>query len=385
MSTPALRVALVADLSSERWPSMDLVADMLFANLRTDRDLQVDMLRPTLRNRRPGIGRYVNRYWDYARWLRSRSHDFDIFHVVDHSYAHLVHVLPAQRTLVTCHDTDAFMPLVDARVVPTRLPKAVTRLILSGMRKAACVACDSTATFDELRQFDLADADRMTVVPLGVHPALLAEPDADSDAVIDAHVGVRRNDVIELLHVGSCIKRKRIDVLLRVLHAVRSVEPRARLLKAGGTLTPEQVVLAQSLGVSDHIVQLPFLDVRSLAALYRRANAVLVTSEREGFGLPVVEALAAGVGVVATDIPVLREAGGTDASFAPLDDIDRWRDTLLQVLREAPATQTARLARAESQSQRFRWSECADHMARLYRRVDMVAREGARFAVGAMP
>ena len=43
----------------------------------------------------------------------------------------------------------------------------------------------------------------------------------------------QRADVVDLLHVGSCIPRKRIDVLLKVLRAVREVDPRVRLLKAG--------------------------------------------------------------------------------------------------------------------------------------------------------
>ena len=108
--------------------------------------LDVQMLRPSLTRRGRGIGRYINRFWDYSRWLRTRANSFDIFHIVDHSYAHLAHVLPATRTVVTCHDADAFMPLVDPSVIPTRLPKVLTRFVLSGMRKAACVTCDTAAT-----------------------------------------------------------------------------------------------------------------------------------------------------------------------------------------------------------------------------------------------
>ena len=203
-----LRVALVADLAEERWPSMDLVAEMLLGQLRGQRfaaSLDVQMLRPSLTPRGRGVGRYINRFWDYSRWLRTRANSFDIFHIVDHSYAHLAHVLPATRTVVTCHDADAFMPLVDPSVIPTRLPKVLTRFVLSGMRKAACVTCDTAATRDEVGKYNLVRPDRLVVVPVGVHPALTSTAVPDSDAALEQILGPVRPDVPELLHVGSCI------------------------------------------------------------------------------------------------------------------------------------------------------------------------------------
>jgi glycosyltransferase involved in cell wall biosynthesis len=374
-----LRVAIVADLLEERWPSMDLVADMLYQQLRDARHaatVHVEMLRPSMADRGRGLGRYVNRYWDYPRWLRGRATDFDIFHIVDHSYAHLVHVLPAHRTVVTCHDADAFMPLVNPNVVPTRLPNVLTRAVLSGLRKAASVTCDSAATLDEVRQFDFVPADRLSVVPVGVHPQLSATPATAADAAIDAMLGARAPGVLDVLHVGSCIPRKRIDLLLRILAAVRADDPRVRLLKAGGTLNGEQRELARSLGVETHIVQLPFLPTDMLAALYRRAALALVTSEREGFGLPVIEALACGTSVVATDIPVLREVGGAGCLYAPLGDIATWRSHVLALLRDSadPAARTRQRDAGLRQAAQFRWEHFAEAVLGIYARVHSSAR-----------
>jgi len=67
---------------------------------------------------------------------------------------------------------------------------------------------------------------------------------------------------------------------------------------------------------------------QELAALYAGARVVLVPSRAEGFGLPVLEAMAAGVPVVASDIPALREVGGGLASHVPPDDLAGWCDAV---------------------------------------------------------
>ena len=66
---------------------------------------------------------------------------------------------------------------------------------------------------------------------------------------------------------------------------------------------------------------LPFLDRATLAAVYRRSALVLLPSEREGFGLPVLEALACGTPVVASDIDALREVGGDAVRYCPAEDV----------------------------------------------------------------
>lgn len=371
MRDSPLRVALVADLLSEQWPSMDLVADMLLAELGelgTRANLRTELIRPTLRRRNGSFGRYRNRFVDYTWWLRQHLRAADVFHVVDHSYAHLVHVLPADRTVVTCHDPDAFLRLVAPERNTSRLPKTLTRTVLSGMRKAAHVTCDSQVTHDEILRFGLMPSDRLSIVHMGVHPVFRLEPDRSADAELTTVLGPKNSEVTELLHVGTCIPRKRIDVLLNVLAAIATTEPRVRLLKAGGQLTGEQRDLAARLGVERRVVQLPHVHTAMLAALYRRADVTVLPSDREGFGLPLVESLACGTPVVASDIPVFREVGGPAVDYAPVGDALQWRDRVLQTLcgeREEPGPALRRANRVRHAS-RFSWRACAESMCALY-------------------
>jgi len=96
---------------------------------------------------------------------------------------------------------------------------------------------------------------------------------------------------------------------------------------------------------------------------------LLHTAGAEGFGLPVIEALACGCPVVASDIPVLREVAGTAATYCPVAEIDAWRDAVTRLLREnanQPEQWRARCNHGLEQAARFSWAENARLTARVY-------------------
>jgi glycosyltransferase involved in cell wall biosynthesis len=385
------RVAVVCDLREEDWHSMNLVADSLVGSLRAEHDASVEAERvcPPMRRlftrgraaaassgRRFNADRLLNRFWEYPRHLRRAAAGFDLFHVVDHSYAQLVHQLPPERTVVTCHDLDTFRCLLDPVAEPRpRLFRLMTARVLEGMRKAARVTCDSAHTRDELLAHGLLPASRVAVVHNGVSRAYTPAPDDEADARAERVLGPRDDGdgdgdyAPEILHVGSTAPRKRVDVLLRVFERVRREFPRARLIRVGGPLNPRQQRLAESLRLGDSLVTLPFLDERVLAAVYRRAALVLQTSEREGFGMPVVEALACGTPVLASDLAVLREVGGDAADYLAVADVEAWAESAARLLderRREPERWAARRSHAVSHAARFSWSEYARRMVAIY-------------------
>lgn len=372
--TEPLRVGIVADLLSERWVSMDLVADKLMEHLSSmgaASGIDASLIRPafpaSVLSRVPlgrTIERYRRRFQTYPAWLATHQDNHPLFHIVDHSYAHLAHALPAGRTIVTCHDTDAFLPLVDPTLTGSRLPRMLVRRLLTGLQRAAFVVCPSGATRDELVGYGLVDAARVSVVPNGVDAVFGTPPDADALDTIQRIAG--NPGVLDILHVGTTIARKRIDVLLQVVAAVRARVPGARLLKVGGAFTSGQQDLVTRLGLDDAIVRFPFMSTRALAALYQRASVVVLTSDREGFGLPLAEALAAGTPVVASDIPVFREVGGDAAHFRGLDDVGAWTNAVLEA---AGSTSRADRERRQRQVAAFSWREYGASMAALYRHV----------------
>jgi glycosyltransferase involved in cell wall biosynthesis len=377
------RVALLADYLEEGWTSMDLVADMLAAELpRADAPVAATLLRPAMRRRfsgasaRSGAGftadRVLARFVDYPRWLRPRVSEFDVFHVLDHSYAHLALALPEGRVVMNCHDVDAFRSVLEPERDPRSAAyRAMSARILSGFRRAARVLCISSATRDAILAHDLLPADRVEVAYLGVHPSCTMTPHAHADAAAAGLLGAARPDAPELLHVGSTIARKRIDVLLHTFAAVRSRHEEARLVRAGGPLTDSQQQLAERLGIAGSIVTLPHVSRDVLAAVYRRAAVVLQPSDAEGFGLPVAEAMSCGTPVVASDLPVLREAGGEEAMYAPVGVAAGFAGAVLALLDERerdPDAWRRRRERGVAWASRFSWHAYAERASAAYRR-----------------
>jgi glycosyltransferase involved in cell wall biosynthesis len=302
--------------------------------------------------------RLTGRLWDYPRWLAPRVREFDVFHVVDHSYAHVMRVLPADRTVVTCNDVDAMAAALPstAAIGPGGL---LARSVLDGVSRAAHVACISEATRTDLLASGRVAPARTSVTYLGVHPS--CTPASNGLAA-----------TADLLHVGSTIPRKRIDVLLEVFAGVLRNLPQARLIRIGGPLTTEQRDLARNLGVLDCIVEMPTLDRDQLADAYRRAALVLLPSDREGFGLPLVEAMACGTPVVASAIPALREVGGDAASYCAPGDVPSWVETVTSLLGQKQGDVRGWQARREAcvrHATRFNWNTYADEMTSLYLRV----------------
>ncbi len=370
------RFAILPDFREENWPSMDLCDEMLQRFLPSQTGWELTSLRPKYRSRLatlPMVGkdrrlinydRWWNRQRNYPRSLHGVADQFELFHVVDHSYAHLVHSLPTERTGVYCHDLDAFRCITQPSLEPR--PKWFRKMaarILEGLQKASLVFYSTKAVYDDMIRFGLLNPAKLVHAPYGVDSIF---------GPISNACGVHQ-DLADLgngpwlMHVGATIPRKRIDVLLNVVAASRKRFPNIKLCKTGTGWTTEQSRQIQQLDLERSIVHLGKVSVETLVNAYQQTSAVLITSDAEGFGLPVIEAMACGAPVVASDIPVLRESGGNGALFAPVGDIEAWVDCVEKILHadSSVPTRESRLAWAS----KFSWTEHAKIIADAYKRL----------------
>jgi glycosyltransferase involved in cell wall biosynthesis len=381
-----LKVALIADYVEEGWASMDLVAEMLTARLtRLHRDVvDVTLIRPrfarpltrfaALRESKTvfNVERALNRYLLYPLSIRRQRGKFGLFHIVDHSYAHLANYLPADRTIITCHDIDAFRAILAPSTGPrSAVFRTIASSLLKGFRRAAIVTCVSNATRDAVVEHGLRPPATTVVIANGVDSAMSPEPDLAADSEAEKILGRRDPDAIEILHVGSTEPRKRIDLVLQIFAGIARKFPKARLIRVGGGLLSEHRPMASALGIENRIVIMPFLERKVLASIYRRAAVVILPSDAEGFALPIVEAMACGRPVIASDLPVLHEVAGDAALYCPVADVSAWTQTTCALLerhddRERVAVRTARAAR-------FSWDTYSAKTVEVYRAVAEVA------------
>jgi glycosyltransferase involved in cell wall biosynthesis len=222
-------------------------------------------------------------------------------------------------------------------------------------------------------------ADRIVVIPHGVAPACLAAGAAaeggqrtglpPAASVHGGAVGVgaiagANSAAPYLLCVGTKRPHKRFEVAIEAFAHLAAESPTLRLRLVGERTAHAARLhaLAARLGVAGRLDDLEGLDEATLAACYAGADAVLVCSRAEGFGMVPLEAMAAGAPVVATRHPTTREVVGTAAALVAEDDAAAmaavvrawWRDGAARA-----ATVQAGLAHAR----RFTWARSAGALA----------------------
>ena len=120
---------------------------------------------------------------------------------------------------------------------------------------------------------------------------------------------------------------------------------------------------------SDWVVQ-PFVsDPMALARVLASADLFVHAGDQETFGLSVLEAMACGTPVVASDLPVLKEVGGAAVEYCPVGDTEAWVrtvSTLLDERRRDPARWSARQAAGRSRARCFSWSQFAARLTDIY-------------------
>lgn len=178
-----------------------------------------------------------------------------------------------------------------------------------------------------------------------------------------------------LLMVGTLEPRKNHTTALRVLARLKALGYPHRLLIAGGEgwLFAPVRRLVEELGLSGDVTFAGYVPNADLPALYAGAACVLQPSLYEGFGFPVLEAMACGAPVVCSNASSLPEVAGDAALLAPPTDVDAWVASIEQII-NSPALQATLRERGVRWSRQFCWDQCAAMTAALYQ--DVVQRTG---------
>jgi glycosyltransferase involved in cell wall biosynthesis len=306
-----LRVALYHDFAEESLFGVRFYAERLQSALRGRCELLDVYPRPRSVAWRMPLAVWFVKAILYPAQVRGLS--ADVHHVLDQSHADLLGALPADRSVITCHDLHPLSP-----VAQTRWPRRVLyRRRVAKLRRAARVVAVSEFAARSVRERLGIAPERVVVVRNPLDRFFLEEPAAAETAAARARCRLSPRGFV--LHVGAAWPYKNLETAIRALGVLARQRPEAPpLVKVGAALTPAQRSLAAAERVG--VVELGERDRTELRAIYRDAALLLYPSWEEGWGWPVAEAMAAGTPVVASGSGALREvASGAALEIDPAD------------------------------------------------------------------
>jgi alpha-1,3-rhamnosyl/mannosyltransferase len=268
-------------------------------------------------------------------------------------------------TIMTLHDlTHLHYPETQP---PARL-REIERRLAEGVQQARLILTDSQFIADEAQDYFALPAERFIVAPLGVAARFHPRDAADIDTVLKAH-GVEAREYF--LCVGTLEPRKNLTLALRA-HALlpeaqRQQYPLLIVGMAGWQREHFNDELRQALAAG-HVCLLGYLPDEHVAQLLAGARALIFPSIYEGFGLPVLEAMASGTPVIVVRHSAMPEVAGAAGNYIQPDDPQGLRDAMSRLIDDKTHWQVCREAGLQ-QAKLFSWERCAKITARAYRQV----------------
>ncbi|ASR38940.1 glycosyl transferase [Prauserella marina] len=281
------------------------------------------------------------------QWLRSHFPPVELFAGATDVVHGTNFVLPGRLRaagVLTIHDL-AFLDAPDELAPSDRdLPE----LVRKGAARADIICTPTAAVADAVAERLSVERSKIEVTPLGVDAGwFTGRPPKDS---------VRERLSLPgryLLFAGAAGPRKGLDWLAKAHSADPGLPP---IVFAG----PGRFPTSER---ARHIGYLSDLDLQRVVA---GAAALVLPSRDEGFGLPVLEAMACDVPVVCTDVPALREVSGGLASLVPYNDVEALTAALAAAVSEPNAASASATRRAHAAG--FTWRRCAQATVAAYRR-----------------
>jgi len=308
----------------------------------------------------PGVGSPWHLWYELgAIGVSARRRKLDVVHGLAY-LAPIVH--PGVATVVTIHD-----------VIWLSHPEATDRRFRTAMRVLTPIlgrTSDRVIAISDAAREDIVaalrlDPEKFDVAPHGITMPPPVPPDAEeTDRGVRERFGFGPQPI--LLCVAAKRRHKNLHGLIEALALVP--EPRPQLVLPG---TPndyelELRELADRLGLRETVHFPGWVSDRDLESLYRAASCFALPSFQEGFGLPVLEAMARGLPVACSDIPALREVVGDAAELFDPHDPSSIARAIARVGDRANALELVRLGTERCRS--FTWRRTAELTLASYRR-----------------
>lgn len=291
-----------------------------------------------------------------------RRERIDVFHGLDHVAIPLVG--KRGRYVASIHD-----------VIPLKFPHLFTAkhrfMVRAGLariaKQADLVIAPSQATREDILAYTPLGKDRVCVIPAGCEPQFAPEADPERLAQVRSRYALPAHYILAL---GTLEPRKNLPALLQAfaeLRQRRDVNPQLQLVLAGARGWKEGEIFRtfKRLGLEQTVVFPGFIAEHDLPDVYRGATCFAFPSLYEGFGFPVLEAMACGIPVLASNTSSMPEVAGNAALLVDPGDIAAMAEALYRLLYDA-ALRTELRRKGLIRSRLFTWDITAQKMLDLY-------------------
>lgn len=288
--------------------------------------------------------------------------------------ADLVHapdfVAPPSRApvIVTIHDLSY---LITPDFAYPNLRRYLSQAVPRTLARASQIVAVSQTTAKDLSEHYGIDLSRIAVIPNGVDPVFRpAEPEEACQRI--ERLGIHQP---YFLMVGTVEPRKNHEAVLAAFEQIHATHPGIALVIAGSPGWLSEPITDRITSVSQRLPvhHLHHVDDDSLPALYAGCVALVYPSWYEGFGLPVVEAMACGAAVITSDRGATAEVAGASALLVPPDDTPTIAWAMSRI-HDDPDFRAGLVHGGLERSKCFSWDAAAREYRRLYREVAVAAR-----------
>ena len=293
-------------------------------------------------------------WWQVALPRYIRRSGFSVFHGTNYS-------VPLQKkcpTVVTIHDLSLLLwPQTHQQHLARR---ARWRLPLMARRTDAIIVPSQTIKSEVCEHLGI-DESKITVIPEAPRSSFWQVP-------VEETVGVRQRLNIGddfILFVGTIEPRKNLLTLVRAFEAI-SYPTQLVLVGNEGWLTTDLYRFLKTADVRERVRFVGYLGDDDLRALYSTCRVFVYPSLYEGFGLPLLEAMACGAPVVTSDIPVIRDTAGDVALLVSPTDVDELARSLIRLL-ENSVEREKRSVAGKQHAAKFSWDKAAAATLDVYR------------------
>lgn len=247
------------------------------------------------------------------------------------------------------------------------------KFLLGGILKATHIIAISEYVKQEIIRYYSIPEERITVIYNGVGDAFQpAEQGSDTKSYKEFTTKLRLpTDAPIVVSVGSDHPRKNLATTLKVIATLKKKYPNIVLIKIGdpGLISgrKETLRIIDELGLQQNVRMLDKVSVETLVHAYHASNALLMPTYHEGFGLPLLEAMASGCPVVCSNSTSLPEVVGEAGITHNPDDSDAFA-TSIEELFESGGIKESFIARGLVQAKKFSWNTAAQQMLEIYKK-----------------